>query len=161
MNRITKFKNEKEDVYKFTENPEDEFWLVIDVYDHTDVNHIDEFNRVLNECKNLNYNFAVTNPFFEFWLYLHHCEVVDEDKTHANTVNNPYFKNRMKDVAGVRLTGSNNKKPLEVDYNIDRVQDAIKRAKDLHTNKYEQWPAQLGSHVYFLVDKFLELCEQR
>lgn len=159
MNRITSFKQKQENdnLYKFDENLDDEFWLVIDVDDHTDTAHIDEFNLVISECERLNYRLAVTNPFFEFWLYLHHCEVVDKDKSNANTVNNPYFKNKMRDNAGVKLSGTNHKKPLEKDYNIDKIKTAIQRAKELHTDKYEKWPNILGSHVYFLVDKFIEL----
>ena len=46
MERIDQFKVNKESTYNFKKHPEDEFWIVVDVDHHTDVNYIDEWNGV-------------------------------------------------------------------------------------------------------------------
>ncbi|MDR1687960.1 MAG: RloB family protein [Clostridiales bacterium] len=159
MERMKQFKIDKASTYKFSENLDDEFWLVIDVDDHTDKYHIDEFNFVIKESRKPENNFklAVTNPFFEFWLFAHHLSVTDEAKAHANTVNNPFFRNKMSDEANVNLI--NDKKPEAKDYNKQKIIKAVEACKELHTDKSEYYPSQLGSHVYLLVQQLIELSD--
>lgn len=157
MERIKEYKKKNENIYKFSENPEDEFWLVIDVDDHTDKYHISEFNSVIAECNQPQNNFrlAVTNPFFEFWLYLHHFETDKKDELHANKVSDPYFKNKMKNKANISL--KKQKIPNKKDYNKEKVGIAVERAEKLHKDKEEQYPKGLGSHVYLLIKEILKL----
>lgn len=156
LERLEKFKKENDHIYEFEKHPEDEFWIVIDVDDHIASNKINEFKTVLQQCMAKGIQYAVTNPFFEFWLYLHHFEVDAEDKKHANKVGDDYFRSKMAN-AGIVLSGNSHKKPKPDDYNIKNVSLATERAKLLHTNPAERWPQELGSHMYKLITRFFEL----
>lgn len=156
LERLERFKRENDHIYEFAKHSEDEFWIVIDVDDHIASNKINEFKTVLRQCSTKGVQYAVTNPFFEFWLYLHHFDVSEEDKQHANKVGDSYFREKMSR-SGITLSGNDHKKPKPDDYNINNVSLAVKRARSLHANPAERWPKELGSHVYKLVSKFLEL----
>ncbi len=156
LERLETFKKENDHIYEFDKHLEDEFWIVIDVDDHIASNKIIEFKTVLRQCAAKGVRYAVTNPFFEFWLYLHHFEVCEEDRRHANKVGDDYFLKKMND-AGIVLSGNDHKKPRPNDYNVENVSFAVERAKALHTNPIERWPQELGSHVYKLVSEFFEL----
>lgn len=156
LERLENFIKENDHVYEFDKHPEDEYWIVIDVDDHIASNKINEFKIVLQQCSAKKIQYAVTNPFFEFWLYLHHFDVSKEDQQHANKVGDDYFTKKMSD-AGIKLSGNAHKKPNPNDYTAENISLAIERAKQLHTNPTERWPHELGSHVYKLISKFFEL----
>lgn len=156
LERLEKFINENDHLYEFSKHKEDEFWIVIDVDDHIASSKINEFKIVLQQCLAKGIQFAVTNPCFEFWLYLHHFEVCDDDRRYANKAGSDYFRVKMSNV-GITLSGNDHKIPNAKDYNIENVSLAMERAKSLHTNPSERWPQELGSHVYKLVSKFFEL----
>lgn len=156
LERLENFIKEKDYIYEFSKHPEDEYWIVIDVDDHIASSKITEFKTVLQQCSAKGIQYAVTNPFFEFWLYLHHFDVSDEDKKHANKVGDDYFSAKMRN-AGIKLSGNDHKKPSPDDYTAENVSLAVERARLLHTNSTERWPQELGSHVYKLISKFFEL----
>ena len=159
LDRLENFKKDNDHIYEFKKHKDDEFWIVIDIDDHTMPNKISEFKAVIQECEKKNIKYAITNPFFEFWLYLHHFDVADEDKIHANKTGDNYFRLKMNSI-GVTLGGNGHKVPNSKDYTIKNVVKAVERAKKLHTNKSERWPQELGSQVYLLVDEFFELLEE-
>ena len=84
VERTDKFKREKESTYEFSKYPEDEFWIVADVDDNLD-NHRIEFENAIQECDEKGYKYAVSNPFFEIWLLMHHDDVNEEDRKYAVT----------------------------------------------------------------------------
>lgn len=159
LERLENFKKEKHHIYEFEKHPEDEFWLVLDVDDHTEPSRINEFKTVLKQCNDKGIQYAVTNPFFEFWLYLHHFDVSEDDWGHANRVGDDHFRRKMSD-AGIILGGNDHKVPKADDYTKENIALAAARAKGLHTNLLERWPMELGSHVYRLVEKFFELLSE-
>lgn len=94
VERIEQFKLEKDDIYQFEQYPEDEFWIVTDVdknWSNEIINpsdgktYLDEWNDAISMCQSKNYGYAVSNPFFEIWLLLHHDVVNDVDKSFAIT----------------------------------------------------------------------------
>lgn len=89
VDRIDKFKREKESTYEFSKYPDDEFWIVADVDDNLD-NHRSEFEKAISDCEQSGYRYAISNPFFEIWLLLHHDNVCEEDKKYAVTETHPY-----------------------------------------------------------------------
>ena len=114
----------------------------------------------LNECEEKLYGYAVSNPFFEFWLCLHHLDANEEDFKHAVTNINSYkptshYRERLRIDAKAPLLDK--KKPREVHYDEQKIRQAIKRAKELHVNKEEKWPYNLGSTVYILLEKIVEM----
>ncbi len=159
MNRMDNFKEKDKNKYDF--QIEDEFWLIIDIDDHTSIDKITEFEYVINESKNKGYQLAISNPYFEFWLYLHHCDIKTEDEKYAVTdtqsyIKNIYFRKQMGDVK-ITMSGNGKKEPKPEDYTCEKVALAVKRAEILHIDKNENYPKNLGSHVYLLINKFIEL----
>ncbi|HPI77316.1 MAG TPA: RloB family protein [bacterium] len=116
----------------------DEFWLMID----KDRWPIDKFKRVIQEAAQKGYNFAVSNPCFECWLYLH-FENIDRDR-----ISSREMEKMLKKAAG------GYKKPnVEGHKYEERVIDAIKRAKAIDIDPAERWPNRVGTHVYKVVEK--------
>ena len=89
VERINQFKAEKDDIYQFEKYPEDEFWILTDV-DQNWSNQVidpqngktykDEWDDAIAACEEKGYHYAISNPFFEIWLLLHHDQPSEEDK---------------------------------------------------------------------------------
>lgn len=160
LEKMNDFVSENEHKYDFSKH-NDEFWLIMDVDDHTSANKIKEWNNVLNQCDMVKYkyNYAVSNPFFELWLLLHHDDINDEDFKWAVTENHSYeptthFKTRLREL-GKPLKGKNKKCIDPNDYKKDDIIKAVERAEILDANK-ERYPTNLGSTVYKLMQLLLD-----
>lgn len=145
--------------WDFENNPDDEFWLVLDVDDHTSIYKIEEWHQVLDEAVSKNYQCAISNPFFEVWLLLHHTDVNEQDYMYAVTNTHSYestdhFRTRLSTVCAAPL--KNKKEPSKDHYSQENIILAIDRAKKLH-NTEEDWPHDLGSTVYRLLEKVVNL----
>lgn len=159
VERIEQFKEVNEDKYQFSKYPEDEFWIVMDIDDHLGPMWIDEWNETLEQCQEKNYGYAVSNPFFEIWLLLHHDSASEEDKSFAVTEKHPYcptshFRNRLREL-GVPLKDQKHISPEH--YNAAKIRLAVERAKALHTDKAAPYPAYFATTVYLLLEKILEM----
>ncbi|MDZ4556632.1 RloB family protein [Bacillus cereus] len=140
------FEEEKEK-YEFID--EDEFWLMIDVDRWTRNNTIHNFVAVVREAKSKGFQLAISNPSIEMWLYLHFQDLKEED----HNQNNKYFEEKLKD-----YLGGYSKTNIPKDLYLDKVEDAIRRAKKLDQNSVPsmRWPENPGSHVYKLVENILK-----
>ena len=110
-------------------------------------------------CAEKGYHYAVSNPFFELWLLLHHDEASDEDKAFAVTETHAYEKT---DHFRIRLSelGAALKDKKHIcfsDYNIEKVNLAIKRAEVLHKNKQDLCPKYFATTVYLILNKLMEM----
>ena len=161
VEKIDKFKTNEENRYDFSNHPEDEFWIISDVDDNTNPINIQKWNQMLEDCSTKQYGCAISNPFFEFWLLLHHVDAEDSDFNFAVTNNHPYEKTTH---YTERLTNDANA-PLRQKhissnhYNIEKVKAAINRAKTLHNGETQPWPSNLGSTVYLLLEKVVEIAD--
>lgn len=157
VERINKFKEEKEAKYEFSKYPEDEFWIVSDVDDNLD-NHKIKFENAIQECERKGYKYAISNPFFEIWLLLHHDEVSEEDKKYAVTETHHYeatdhFRIRLKE----KDAPLKDQKHLNFEhYSDEKVRLAVERAKDL-MGENEKIPSDYGTYVYKIVEEILEV----
>lgn len=157
VERINKFKKEKEAKYEFSKYPEDEFWIVSDVDDNLD-NHKIKFENAIQECERKGYKYAISNPFFEIWLLLHHDEVSEEDKKYAVTETHQYeatdhFRIRLKE----KDAPLKDQKHLNFEhYSDEKVRLAVERAKDL-MGENEKIPSDYGTYVYKIVEEILEV----
>ncbi len=152
--------------YDIKSNKDDEFWLVLDIDDHTSTDKAIEWNKVLTEAQAKGYQFAVSNPFFEAWLLMHHDDVSEDDKGYGVTELNTYsaefqnhFTNRLAG-SGAPLIGKNNKVPLAKHYNKDKIQQAIERAQKLLVGG-QDWPRQFGTTVYIILEKLTEMLSEK
>lgn len=160
VERINKFKEKKDAKYEFSKYPEDEFWIVSDVDDNLD-NHKEEFENAIQECEEKGYKYAISNPFFEIWLLLHHDEASEEDKKYAVTETHPYeatnhFRMRLTD-KGAPLK---EQKHLKLEhYSDEKVRLAVQRAKELVEGKDEKIPSGYGTYVYKIIEEILNVVE--
>lgn len=170
VERIDQFKREKNSIYQFFENPDDEFWIVTDVDQNwsSDVidpkegkTYLDEWNEAITMCQEKGYDYAISNPFFEMWLLLHHDDPTEEDKSFAVTDSHSYkktnhFRTRLRDL-GVPLRGKDPKHICPSDYSNQNVIDAVQRAKGLHINKADLCPKYFATTVYLLLQKIMQM----
>lgn len=122
---------------KYDLGEEDSLWLVVDVdrWGQT------KLSSVCREAKQKNYGLAISNPCFEAWLCLHLQDLDPKDKTCQD------FDKRLR-----LILGSYNKSNLDTTPYIERIDDAIGRAKKLHPNPNHNWPSTPGSHMYRVVE---------
>ena len=156
VERIDQFKREKADIFQFDTYPEDEFWIVTDVDQNWDL-WLAEWEQAVSMCAEKGYQYAVSNPFFEVWLLLHHDEATDEDKAFAVTELHSYektdhYRQRLAEL-GFPLHGNNQKHIDKAHYNAENIKAAMERARALHRNEKDLAPKYLSSTVYILMDK--------
>lgn len=168
VERIDQFKAIKDDIYQFEKYPEDEFWIITDV-DQNWSNEIidpqnqksykDEWNEAIATCQEKGYGYAVSNPFFEIWLLMHHDEPSEEDKGFAVSDSHSYektshFRERLSDI-GVPLKDKKHINPSH--YNKEKIKMAIHRADKLHIDTTDLCPRYFSSTVYLLLNKIMEM----
>ena len=157
VERIDRFKVEKESVYEFSKYPEDEFWIVADIDDNLD-NHRTEFEDAVAECDNKGYRYAISNPFFEIWLLLHHADVTDEDKQYAVTASHSYehtehFIERLAE----KNAPLRDKKHLRLEhYPAEKIEKAVNRARELMKDRTDMIPLEYGTWFYQIVEEILD-----
>lgn len=169
VQRIDDFIKENENQYQFSQYPEDEFWIVTDVDNNwsqdkipleaNNKSYLDEWNEAVQECEEKGYHYAVSNPFFELWLLLHHDMVTEEDKQFAVTDEHPYqptnhFRLRLREL-GAPL--QDKKKIKYIHYSKEKIGLAVKKAKLLHIDPNDLAPKYLATTVYKLVEQIIEL----
>lgn len=120
---------------------------------------IDEWNEALDLCAQKGYSYAISNPFFEIWLLLHHDDARPEDKIWAVTDDHAYeptdhFRNRLREL---HAPLKDKKHISEMHYNRQNVQDAINRAAALHIQNGEKYPKYFATTVYLLLEKIIEM----
>ena len=168
VDRIDQFKSEKEEIYQFSQFPEDEFWIVTDVdknWSDETVNpnshktYKDEWENAVALCQEKNYRYAVSNPFFEIWLMLHHTTPNEVDKGFAITETHAYektdhFRIRLREL-GVPLADKKHINPS--DYDVEKVKPAVCRAEALHKDKSDLCPNYFATTVYILLNKIIDM----
>lgn len=159
VDKIDTFKTEKREIYEFEKYPEDEFWVVTDVDNNLSADRVDEWNAALELCAQKGYSYAISNPFFEIWLLLHHDDARPEDKIWAVTDHHAYeptnhFRERLR-ALGAPL--KDQKHISEEDYTKEKIQDAIQRATALHIQNGEKYPKYFATTVYLLLQKIIEM----
>lgn len=159
VDKINTFKKEKNNIYEFEKYPEDEFWIVTDVDNNLSAEWIKEWNEALDICAQNGYRYAISNPFFEIWLLLHHDDANMDDKKWAVTDEHAYeptnhFRERLR-ALGVPL--KDQKHISKKDYTKEKIQDAIQRAAALHIQNSDKYPKYFATTVYLLLQKIIEM----
>lgn len=152
FDKLKRFYSQQKKQYNFKKS--DEFWMIIDR---------DSWNclpEIVSLCKlENNFFLALSNPCFEFWLLLH----IKDIETFSAKERNKIFenikisnkKNYIDVVLGSLLANGYNKTNPKPKRFIPYIDKAIKRAEKLD-NDNEDYPMNLGSHVYKLVRKIIK-----
>ncbi len=159
VERIEQFKIEKAEQFQFSEYKEDEFWIVADTDDNTSSLWIEEWEEALKICEEKGYGYAISNPFFEIWLLLHHDNATEEDKKYAVTKEHAYeptihFRERLRKL---KVPLKDKKHILDKHYDREKIFQAIERAKALHLYKEDKVPKYFATTVYLLLEKMVEM----
>jgi RloB-like protein len=126
---------------KYDLHIDDSLWLVLDVDRWGD----EKLSSVCRQAKQKKYQLAISNPCFEAWLCLHFGDLDPNDNTCKD------FKKSLRSILG-----SYNSSNLDADLFMDKLSDAIDRAKQLHPNVKENWPPTIGSYIYRLIEMIIE-----
>jgi hypothetical protein len=132
-------------IQKYDLTPDDTLWLMFDVDSWGEKN----ISIICRQAKQKKYRLAISNPCFEVWLYLHFDDLDPRD------IKCKDFEVRLRGKLGCY-----NKSNLNLDLFKDYIEDAVQRAKNLHSNHRQNWPPTPGSHVYRVVEMLLKAIKQ-
>lgn len=138
-------------------NGHDECWLVLDREKVPE--RKTNILAITPSCQSRNYNIAITNPTFEFWLLLHldNIEQYEKEVLFKNDKVNTKRKFIDKELSN-RLSGYNKKQdhfPTKI-ITKDNLKRALEQEK-LFENEFEKILDNLGSNVGELVKKIVKL----
>ena len=143
-----KLKKEAKDEYNFKDT--DELWMIIDT------DRWKNIPDIISECKKQSNMFvAVSNPCFEFWLLLHIKNITDYTENELDLIlknDKVSSKKNYIDSKISEILGSYNKSNPKPELFLPTIDFAIEQAKKLDKQEYE-YPKDLGSHVYKVVEK--------
>lgn len=152
---VKKLLEQAKEEFRFKKS--DEFWLIIDRDDWETI-HNHNFDSLVDDCNSEgNFFLAMSNPCFEIWLIMH-LKSIDEfseeeidlimENRKVNASRN-YIDKVLGDIQGRGY----NKRPNPTVF-LPKTRVAIDQAKELDIAN-ENYPTNLGSHVYKLVEKLL------
>lgn len=114
----------------------------------------EQYDRVRSFCESNDVNLFVSNPNFEFWLFLHFPEIENEDREllYANPKvgKRRYLEKRLNEIFKY------NKKSYSFEELEPRIVDAIEREKN-YEESIEGLKNNLGTNVGKLVKKIIEI----
>lgn len=129
--------------------PGDEAWLVIDK-DRWSPEQIIPLAEWANEASpHIKRRLLVSNPCFELWVLLH-----------AQSVIPPISAREIAGCLGGLLPGYDKKVPKAF-VTLDRVWDAIARAKAMHPPSAPAWPEKTGTTLHEAIEELLRGTEGR
>ena len=142
---------EKLDEYRKDSNKDfgegDECWIVFDTDHHNEA----DMEDILKASKTGGFSVAVSNPCFEYWLFLHRFDAHELPPTICDeeVLQRPH---RMKNVLKETLAGYDFKKALYREFR-ENVARAVKSAKNQRSVSTKPLPDCPGTDVWRLVEK--------
>lgn len=132
-----------------------ELWMVVD-RDKQNVSE-DQLLAIIKKCKTEGYNLALSNPTFEFWLFLHITSIDAYDKSVLLENSKPTTKSKKRfiDKELSNLLGGYNKNNIRFERFEPGIKDAIQRAKEFPIEN-ELLIDALGTSVCRLVEKLIK-----
>ena len=124
----------------------DEVWVVIDKDNWTE----EQFKEVLKWENSNNYNnVAISNPCFEYWLVLHFemCHSMNKDDC----------MKVLKKYLGSYKKKKTEKKIMEGDLNIEKIQIAVNNAKEREKITKKAYTMSGFTNVHYLVESIINM----
>ncbi len=149
---FNKLKREAKDLFNFGST--DELWMIIDRDSWTNIPKISDL------CKEQgNFNLALSNPCFEFWVLLHIRDMTTFNEMELKDIFENFKvtskKTYLKKLLGELIDGGYNESNPKPERYIPFIDLAVSRAKELDNPEID-FPISLGSHVYKLVEKIIK-----
>ena len=138
--------------YDYKNEYDDELWVV---WDREKVDARKEnILKILPECREKNYNIAMTNPLFEFWLLLHvdditkyNTEILFINDWDTPSKNRRYIDKELSNI----LSNGYNKKNFNSDIVTKENIDKALEQEKLFETKIEKIMDKLGSNIGDLI----------
>jgi len=116
-------------------------------------------------CIKNKYNFILSNPCFELWLFLHYKSINElSEKERVDIYENKKGKNKKGskkrnylDKELVNICGSYNKSNINFEHYKDKIQTAINNAKKIKDYSIPYPNDRLGTDVFILVEELLSM----
>lgn len=125
----------------------DEFWVLLDTDHHFRDSNIAGTLAAIQTAKHVGFEVAVSNPCFELWLLIHHVDVPRGTTfRHCHEV-----ESQIRD----RLGEYNKTFIKRGQFPLDRVRDAIRRARLLDAEENAPWPKGVGTDICRLMQRVL------
>lgn len=134
---------------KYDLSSDDTLWLMFDVDRWGEKN----ISTICRQAKQKKYRLAISNPCFEVWLFLHFDNLNHVD---AQCKECKYFEDKLRN-----NLASYNKSNLNLDLFKNYIEEAVQRAKNLHSSHQQNWPPTPGSHVYRVVEILLKAIKDK
>jgi len=144
VKRLDKYK----ETYSRELNKHDELWLVID----NDGRSEQTLNKVLEQAKQNKYHLADSNPCFELWLLLHY-ESLDRLRGLEGSAATGGCASVEKELK--KFDETYDKSRYEPGKYIEKINKAIKNAKETDTQPDDRWLNQIGTRVYRLAQSII------
>jgi hypothetical protein len=117
-----------------------------------------KISAVARQCKQKNYQMALSNPCFELWILLHIKDISLLSKSEKDDllINKKISAKRtLVENEIIKILGSYNKSNIDASKIIQHTSLAIRRAKDLDKYPKHRWPNYLATRIYHIVEKII------
>ena len=144
---------------KYQIGEKDELFLVIDRDRWPETNLL----NVFEECQLKEMTMCLSNPCFELWLLLHEKDVSECPGTEKTLLFENKKENKLKrsktflDKKLMKYWGGYSKTKKDFSFLMGKVNVAIKNARKLDLNPRERWQNHLGTRVYLIAEKIVDL----
>ncbi len=152
--------NAKEELKNYSLNSNDTVYVVVDRD-----NFIEKEIKIVNSnCKKSGFEFIMSNPNFELWLLLHHKDLADYSESEIeqikeNRKNHPKARRGFISKELLRIHKSYNKSNIRIEDYLKHTYTAIQRAKGIDDPDLD-WPNEIGTRVYKVVERIIELSKE-
>jgi len=130
---------------KYGKNKKDEYWVVIDKDEW-------QLEKVVEQIETKDYRLADSNPCFELWLLLHY-ESLDRLRGLEGSAATGGCASVEKELK--KFDETYNKSRYEPGKYIEKINKAIKNAKETDTQPDDRWLNQIGTRVYRLAQSII------
>ncbi len=149
---LDRLKNAKQSLQEEDAMDSDEYWMVFDVDERDE----EALKAICAKAKEEGFQVAISNPCFEFWLFLHSFDVkeLDQSVKLLPQEKRPKEMKRLLGELSKKLGKNYYQNLLKLPYKEFRenVQRAVRRAKEHEQGNRKCHPDFPGSHVYKLVE---------
>lgn len=127
-------------------SPRDEIWIVFDVDEHSGSSRIEQIHSALHDIETQKWFVALSNPCFEVWLLLHVTDDLEGITDYGASA-----EDKLRITLGAYSKSNTPAQCLD----LNAIQSAITRAREIDTDPNSPIPELPGTRVYRLVERLV------
>lgn len=117
---------------------------------------MNDLKDIAKQCADKGFIFALSNPCFEIWFFLHRKCLSDLSELQTSEMLQ-YRSVEMQNAVRIANGGSFNPKNIDLKEWLPALPHAIERAELADRNPTSAWPDYLATRVYRVVQKIMEM----